>query len=439
MITTPQRSESFDRQSRMDKPIASEILRRRKQRRWLTGLLVVVVLVLGTLGLSRLKPAAPLVEKSSLYMDTVKRGEMLRQVSGHGTLVPEDIRWIPTINAGRVERILVLPGTAVKADTVMVELSNPELEQAAFEAESQAKGAKAEMANLRVQLESQKLTQRAAVASAEANYTSAKLDFEANEELGKSGLVAALTVKQSKARAEQLATLLEIEQDRLKMSVEAAQAQIAEQDEKMAQLAAQLELKRRQVGALKVVAGMDGVLQRLGDSTSSLQIGQQLSPGALVARVANPAKLKAAIRISETQARDVQLDQPVEIDTRNGVIPGHVTRIDPAVENGTVTVDVALDGPLPRGARPDLSVDGTVQLERLTDVIYVGRPVQGQPDSTVGLFKVVDSGKGAVRVTVKLGRCSVSTVEIVEGLQVGEQVVLSDMSQWDAQERVRLE
>jgi HlyD family secretion protein len=423
----------------MDKPIAPEILRRRKQRRWMSIAGVVIAVALVTLGLSRLRPAAPRVEKASLWMDTVKRGEMLRQVRGNGTLVPEDIRWIPTISAGRVERILVLPGTAVKADTVMVELSNPDLEQAAFEAESQVKAATAGMANLRVQLESQKLTQRAAVASAEANYSGAKLDFEANEELGKSGLVAALTVKQSKAKAEQLATLLEIEQDRLQMSVAAAQAQISEQDEKNAQLNAQLDLKRRQVEALKVRAGMDGVLQRLGDSTSSLQIGQQLSAGALVARVANPAKLKAAIKIAETQARDVQLGQPVEIDTRNGVIPGHVIRIDPAVENGTVTVDVALDGPLPRGARPDLSVDGTIQLERLEDVVYLGRPVQAQPDSTVGLFKIVDNGKAAVRVSVKLGRCSVNAVEIAEGLQVGEQVVLSDMSQWDAQDRLRLE
>jgi HlyD family secretion protein len=364
---------------------------------------------------------------------------MLRQVRGNGTLLPEDIRWIPTISAGRVERILVLPGAAVKAESVLVELSNPELEQAVFEAESQAKAAKAEMANLRVQLESQKLTQRATVATAQANCTVAKLDFEVSEELGKSGLVAALTVKQAKVKAEQLATLLAIEEDRLKMSTEAAKAQIAEQEEKMAQLDALLELKRRQVEALRVRAGMDGVLQRLGDSTSSLQIGQQLSPGALVARVANPAKLKAAIKIAETQARDVQLDQPVEIDTRNGFIPGHVIRIDPAVENGTVTVDVALDAPLPRGARPDLSVDGTIQLERLQDVVYMGRPVQAQPDSTVGLFKIVDNGKAAVRVAVKLGRCSVNAVEIVEGLQVGEQVVMSDMSQWDALDRVRLE
>jgi HlyD family secretion protein len=371
----------------MDKPIAPEILRRRKQRRWMSIAGVVIVVALVTLSLSRLQPAAPRVEKASLWMDTVKRGEMLRQVRGNGTLVPEDIRWIPTISAGRVERILVLPGTAVKADTVMVELSNPDLEQAAFEAESQVKAATAGMANLRVQLESQKLTQRAAVASAEANYSGAKLDFEANEELGKSGLVAALTVKQSKAKAEQLATLLEIEQDRLQMSVAAAQAQISEQDEKIAQLNAQLDLKRRQVEALKVRAGMDGVLQRLGDSTSSLQIGQQLSAGALVARVANPAKLKAAIKIAETQARDVQLDQPVEIDTRNGVIPGHVIRIYPAVENGTVTVDVALDGPLPRGARPDPGI-GTCGKDGQSVPVGVGLPTLRIDDVTVGGTKV---------------------------------------------------
>jgi len=379
------------------------------------------------------------VERSSLLLDTVKRGEMLLQVHGNGTLVPEDIRWIPTISAGRVESILVLPGAEVKADTVLVELSNPELVQAVFEAESQAKAAKAEMANLRVQLESQKLTQRAAVANAQANHTAAKLDFEVNDELGKSGLVAALTVKQARAKAEQLAILLEIEDDRLKMSHEAAKAQISEQEEKMAQLEAQLVMKRRQLEALKVRAGMDGVLQRLGDATSQLQIGQQLSPGAPVARVANPAKLKAAIKIAETQARDIQRNQVAQIDTRNGVIPGHVIRIDPAVENGTVTVDIALDAPLPRGARPDLSVDGTVQLEHLRDVLFLGRPVQAQPDSAVGLFKVLDGGKSAARVTVKMGRTSVHAVEIVDGLQLGDQVILSDMSQWDAIDRVRLE
>ena len=423
----------------MDVPVSSEVKRRRQRRRGLSIGAGIIVIALITLGLSRLKPAAPRVEKSSLWMDTVKRGEMLRQVRGSGTLVPEDIRWIPTLNAGRVERILVLPGERVKADTVLVELSNSELEQVVFDAESQAKVAKAAMENLRVQLASQKLTQQSVVAGAQANYTSAKLESDVNEKLGKAGLVAPLTVQQSQAKTDQLAALLKIEQERLEMCVEAARAQIAEQEETISQLDAQLELKRRQVGALKVRAGMDGVLQRLGDLTNPLQVGQQLSAGALVARVANPLNLKAVIKIAETQARDVQLDQTAEIDTRNGLIPGHVTRIDPAVENGTVTVDVALDGPLPKGARPDLSVDGTVQLERLENVLYVGRPVQGQPDSKTGLFKVEENGGAAVRVPVQLGRSSVSTIEITKGLQVGDQVILSDMSQWDSFDRVRLE
>jgi HlyD family secretion protein len=423
----------------MDVPVSPALRRRRQIRRWFIGAGVLALLALVTLGLSQLQPAAPRVEKSSIWMDTVKRGEMLRQVRGNGTLVPEDIRWIATLNAGRVERILVLPGERVQAETVLVELSNPELEQAAFDAESQFKGAQADTANLRVQLDSQKLTQQAAVATAQANATTARADFDVNGELGKAGLVAALTVKQSRTKADQLARLLELEQDRLKKTDEAARAQLAAQEEKVAQLGAQLELKRRQVEALKVRAGMGGVLQRLGDTASPLQVGQQLAAGALVARVANPAKLKAAIRIAETQAKDVQLDQPAEIDTRNGIIPGHVKRIDPAVENGTVTVDVALDAALPKGARPDLSVDGTIELERLENVMYVGRPVQGQSDSQVGLFKVVDHGKAAVRVTVKLGRGSVSTIEVREGLQVGDKVILSDMSQWDPHERVRLE
>lgn len=423
----------------MDVPVSPARQKKRRRRRWLLGSSIVAVLALVTLGLSRLQPTAPLVEKSSLWLDTVKRGEMLRQVRGNGTLVPEDIRWLPTVNAGRVERILVLPGERVKADTVLVELSNPALEQAVFEAESQLKAAQADLTNLKVQLGSQKLTQQAAVATAEANYTTAKSEFDVNDELGKSGLVAALAVKQSKARAEQLAKLLAIEGERLNMSDESIQAQLAAQNEKITQLQAQIDQKRRHFAALKLCAGMEGVLQRLGDAANPLQVGQQLAAGALVARVANPAKLKATIKIAETQARDVQLDQTAEIDTRNGVIPGHVIRIDPAVENGTVTVDVALDGAMPKGARPDLSVDGTIQLERLESVLYVGRPVQGQPDSKVGLFKLMDSGKTAVRVPVNLGRSSVSTIEIMEGLQVGDQVILSDMSQWDKHDRVRLE
>src|SRR5437660_5198890 len=414
-----------------------DIARRRRRHRILYSFAGLGALVVITIGLSRLKPAAPLVENP--WPDTVKRGEMLRQVRGNGTLVPEEILWIPTLSAGRVERILVLPGARVKADTVLVELSNPDVDQAAFDAESQLKGAEADMANLRVQLDSQKLTEEALVPMAQANYSGAKLDFEVNDELAKAGLVPALTLKQSKAKAEELAKLLEIEQQRLTISADAARAQLAVQDAKVAQLRAQLQLRRRQVEALKIRAGIDGALQKLGDAAATtLQVGQQLAPGATVARVANPAKLKAEIKIAETQAKDIQFDQRAEIDTRNGVIPGHVIRIDPAVQNGTVTVDVALDGPLPKGARPDLSVDGTIQLERLDNVLYVGRPVQGQPESTIGLFKIVDGGKEAVRVPVKLGRSSVSTIEVVEGLQVGDQVILSDMSQYDAYARVRL-
>lgn len=399
------------------------------------GLLVMALI---TAGLAQLKPAAPPVERGSLLFDTVKRGQLLRQVRGNGTLVPQEIRWIPTINQGRVERILILPGAHVTKDTVLVELSNPEVIQDAFDAESAVKTAEADLANLRVQLDSQKLTQRSTVATAQANYSSAKLDWEVNDELAKAGLVPAITLKQAKAKAEEMASLLEIEQERLKISDDSTAAQIAAQQTKLAQLRGQLDLKKQQVEALKIRAGVDGVLQRLGDLTNPLQEGEQLAAGALVARVAEPEHLKAAIKIAETQAKDVQLDQPAEIDTRNGLIPGHVIRVDPAVENGTVTVDVALDGPLPKGARPDLSVDGTIQLERLEDVLFVGRPVQAQPESLVSLFKVTPNGREATRVQVKLGHTSVSAIEILNGLQIGDTIILSDMSQWDSYERVRL-
>jgi HlyD family secretion protein len=412
---------------------------RKKRRRRIAALLGgLAAISLITVGLARLKPAAPPVERGSLLFDTVKRGQLLRQVRGNGTLVPQEIRWIPTINQGRVERIVVLPGARVKADTVLVELSNPDVIQAEFDAQSLVKTSEADLTNLKVQLDSQKLTQRSVVATARSNYSSAKLDLEVNDALAKSGLVPAITLKQSKAKAEELASLLEIEEERLKIGDDAAVAQIAAQETKLTQLRGQLELKRRQVEALKIRAGVDGVLQRLGDLTNPLQEGEQLPAGALVARVAEPAHLKAAIKIAETQAKDIQLDQFAEIDTRNGIIPGHVIRVDPAVDNGTVTVDVALDAPPPKGARPDLSVDGTIQLERLEDVLYVGRPVQGQPESLVSLFKVSEGGRAATRVQVKLGHSSVSAIEILQGLTIGDTIILSDMSQWDSFERVRL-
>src|SRR5213594_3375058 len=388
--------------------------RKKRPRRILYSLAGLGALVLITIGLSRLKPAAPLVENA--WPDTVKRATsenpMLRQVRGNGALVPEEILWIPALSAGRVKRILVLPGAAVKADTVVLELSNPEVEQAAFDAGWQLTAAEAERANLRVQLETARLNQESAVAIAHANYNSAKLDFEVNDELSKVGLVPGLTLKQSKAKAENLANLLEIEQERLNISADAAKAQLAVQDAKVEQLRAQLQLRRHQADALKIRAGIDGVLQKLGDSTttSMLQVGQQLAPGANVARVANPAKLKAEIKVAETQAKDITFNQKAEVDTRNGVIPGHVVRIDPSAQNGTRAVDISLDGPLPKGAVPDLSVDGTIELERLDDVMYVGRPAGGQSESTVSMFKIVEGGKEAVRVPVKLGRASVSFI-----------------------------
>lgn len=402
-------------------------------RRALYALIGAGVIALITVGVSRLKPAAPSVDRATVWVDTVKRGPMLRQVRGLGTLVPEEIRWIPAITEGRVERRLVQPGAAVKADTVLLELSNPELEQAALEAEMQLKAAEAEYTNLRVQLESQLLTQRAQAATVQADYHQAKLQAETNEELAKNHLISDLTLKLSKVRAEELATRHEIEQKRLAISSESVKAQLAVQQARVEQLRALFQLRRSQVEALRVRAGVAGVLQQV-----LVEVGQQVTPGTNLARVADPTRLKAEIRIAETQAKDIQIGQKASIDTRNGVVPGHVIRIDPAVQNGTVTVDVALDGPLPKGARPDLSVDGTIEIERLDDVIYVGRPAFGQERSTVGLFKLINGGKEAVRVQVKLGRSSVNTIEILEGLQPGDQVILSDMSAWDAFDRIRL-
>jgi HlyD family secretion protein len=424
----------------MDVPVSPIVRRRRRVRRWWLAGGLSVTLALVTLGLARLQPAAPSVDKSGLTLDVVKRGEMVREVRGNGTLVPEDIRWISSANAGRVGRILVLPGAQVESNTVLVELSNPEVEQAAFDAEWALKAAEATLANLRLQLDSQKLTQESTVATAEANYSTAKLDFDVNDDLAKNGLIPALTLKESKSRADELSKLFQIEKKRLELGDDAAKAQLAAQEATVAQLRAQLTLKRQLVDALKIRAGMDGVLQRYGDLSQStpFQEGQQLTGGTIVARVANQSKLKAVLKIAETQARDIAYGQQSQIDTRNGIVPGHVVRIDPAAENGTVTVDVNLDAPLPRGARPDLSVDGTIELERLENVLYVGRPVQGHADTKVGLFKVVEGGNGAIRVPVNLGRSSATTIEIMEGLQTGDQVILSDMSQWDTSERIRL-
>ena len=407
---------------------------KKKKLRIIYGGAGILAILLVTLGLSKLKPAAPTVERGSVWIDTVKRGPMLRQVRGLGTLVPEEIRWIPAETMGRVEKIVLRPGTPVKSDTVILVLSNPQVELDALDANWQLKAAEAEAVDLKVRLESQKLDREAVAATATANERQARLQADADETLSKDGLVSDINLKISKSRAEEQGTHLQLEQRRLEISEEAVKAQLAVQEARLEQLRGLAGLKRRQLEALKVKAGIDGVLQQL-----PVEVGQQIAPGAILAKVTVPGKLKAELRIPETQAKDIQIDQPAVVDTRNGVVNGHVARIDPAVENGTVKVDVTFDGPLPKGARPDLSVDGTVELERLADVLQVGRPAFGQEQATVGLFVLDASGREANRVQVKLGKSSVNVVEIVDGLKEGDRVILSDTSAWDAHDRLRID
>lgn len=409
------------------------ILRRRKIRQWALAGAGLVVIILVTVGVSRLRPAAPTVDRATVWIDTVKRGSMVRQVRGSGTLVPELIRWIPATSNGKVERILIRPGAQVKPDTVILELSNPTLEQAVLEARLNLKGALAQYDNRKAELESQVLNQRSLVAQTEAAFRQAQLQYEADAQLAKEGLVSDIQLKRSRSQAEELKNRVEIENRRLQILQEGAQSQLAPQKAEVDRRRTMNELQRSLLGELRVRAGITGVLQLV-----PVEVGQQVGPGTNLARVADPTLLKAEIRIAETQARDIQIGQKASVDTRNGVIEGRVARIDPAAQQGTVGVDVTFDTrEYPRGARPDLNVDGTIELERLENVIYVGRPAFGQEHSTVGLFKLTPDGE-AIRVNVKLGRSSVQTIEIVEGLQPGEQVILSDMSAWDAFDRVRL-
>ncbi len=407
--------------------------RSRAIARTLYGVGGVTVLAAITFALSQLKPAAPSVSRATVWVDTVKRGPMVRQVRGLGTLVPEEIRWIPAATEGRVERILIKPGSAVKPDSVLLELSNPELENAADEAEWQLKAAEADYTSLKVRLQSQLLDQKAAFATVEASARQARLQAAADEELATHGLISDLNLKLSRSRADELDTRQELDRQRLEIAAESTQAELAAQAARLGQLRAQAALRRNQVRQLRVRAGIEGVLQQL-----PVEVGQRAAPGATLAKVTVPGRLKAELKIAETQAKDIQIGQPASIDTRNGIVKGQVSRIDPAVLAGTVTVDVALTGPLPKGARPDLSVEGTIELERLNEVLYVGRPAFGQEQGVVGLFRLADEGKGAVRVQVKLGRSSVNTVEILDGLEAGDQVILSDTSAWDAFDRLRL-
>ncbi len=413
--------------------------RNRLIRRSIYVAVVLIAVPLISLGIKRLQPAAPPVDGSTVWRDTVKRGPMLRQVRGLGTLVAESVMWIPAITQGRVERILVRPGTAVKPDTVIMELSNPEVESAELDAEYNWKNAEATYTDLKVRLESQSLTDEANAAKIESDYRLAKLRADTDEQLAKEGLTPELTLKLSRGAADELDYRQKLERRRVRMIVESNKAQLEAQKVKVEQARALYGLKKSQKEALKVRAGTDGVLTQLGaNPTTPFEEGQQFAPGAILAKVAQPWKLKAELKIQETQAKDIMSGQKAEVDTRNGIIPGRVSRIDPTAQNGTVTVDVRLEGALPAGARPDLSVDGTIELERLDNVLFVGRPVFGQQDSLVTLFKVDADGKGATRTQVKLGRASVNTIEILEGLKIGDTVILSDMSAWDAHDRIRL-
>jgi HlyD family secretion protein len=413
--------------------VREDFAEKKKKRRIVIAAASAAGILLITLGLSRLKPAAPAVEKSAIWMDTVKRGPMLRQVRGPGTLVPEEIRFISAATDGRVERLVILPGAVVKPDSILIEMSNPVLERDALDAESQLRAAQAELLNVQAHADRDVMDQQAAAATIRSDFHQAQLQAQTNEGLYKEGLIADLTVKLSRVRAEELATRNTIEEKRVATVADAAKAQVAVQEAHVEQLKALASLKRGQKEALHVRAGISGVLQEL-----PVQVGQQVTPGATLAKVAEPTKLKAQLKIAETQAKDIQIGQPASIDTRNGIVAGKVRRIDPAVLNGTVTVDVGIEGQLPQGARPDLSVDGTIELDRLADVLFVGRPAFGQEKSQVGLFRLNEDGDEAVRVKVRLGKSSVNTVEILEGLKPGDKVILSDMSAWDAYDRVRL-
>lgn len=396
---------------------------------------VVGVLLTGgvTIAVSHLRPAPPTVDRATVYADEVKRGSMLLEVHGLGTLVPEDIRWIPAQTNATVERIVLRPGAIVHPNSIILELSDPQLQRDLLDAEYQLKGAQADYANLKVQVNSALMNQKSTEATVRSDYEQAKIQHEVDDKLAKEGIGSDVTAKLSQVKAEQLAIRLQLESERTKVAADSATAQLAAQEAKVEQQQALYNLKRSQYEALHLRAGIEGVLQLV-----PVEEGQQVTPGTNLARVANPRKLKAEIKIAETQAKDVLIGQKASIDTRNGVVPGRVSRIDPSVQNGTVTVDVAITGPLPEGARADLSVDGTIEIENLNNVLYVGRPVNGQSGSTIGLFKLVSDGSEAERVNVKLGKTSVNTVEVLQGLQVGDKVILSDMSQWDKFDRVRL-
>jgi HlyD family secretion protein len=413
-----------------------EFKQQKRRRQIIWSAVGIVVLAAVTVGVTRLKPAAPEVERSTVWTDTVKRGPMLRQVRGLGSLIPsqEFTRQIPAETEATIVRILKLPGSQVKPDTILLEMSNPQVEEEAVDAKLQLKAAEAEYQSLRVTLQSNLMNQKAGAATVNSDYTQAKLQADTDKALYDLGVISGLAYKNSKSKSDELTTRNNIEDQRLDINQKAIETQMAQQQAKVDQIRTLAGLKQKQLDALRVRAGIEGVLVDL-----PLQVGQHVTPGTMLAKVVQPDHLIAELKIAETQARDVQIGQPALVDTHNGTASGTVMRVDPAVQNGTVTVDVKLTGELPKGARPDLSVDGTIDLEKLDDVLYVGRPAFGQENSTISLFKLDPDGKGAVRVPVKVGRASVNAIQVIEGLHEGDTVILSDMSRNDNTDRIRLD
>lgn len=410
-----------------------------RRRKIVRGVIIGVILLAAipavTIALARLKPAAPGVEMSTLWPGTVKRGPMVLEERGLGTLVPEDTLLIPATTDGRVQRILIRPGTPVKPDSVIMTLTSQELDTALLNAEYALKAAEADYENLKVTLEKAKLDMQAVVAQVGADYNTAKLKADRDAALSKEGLYSEVDAKISSVAAEQLSGRYQLEQKRLAINTEAEEAQLAAQKVKVEQLRAEFNLKKSQVDQLQVRAGVDGMLQQL---PMPVEEGQKVVAGTPLAKISQPSKLKAELKIAETRVKDITIGLPAVVDTRNGLIDGKVSRIDPSVLNGTVTVDVSLKGPLPPAARPDLSVDGTIQLAKLDDVVYVERPVFGQQDASVQIFKIDPDGKYANKVKVTFGRSSVNTIEVKDGLKVGDKVILSDMSAYDSYDRIRL-
>jgi HlyD family secretion protein len=407
--------------------------RAKKIRRIAYGSFSVLVLGGTSLGLAHLRPAEPAVERAGVSSDTVKRGEFVREVRGLGTLVPVDIRWIPAQSSARVERVLLQSGAVVKPDSVILELSDAQLQRDVLDAEYAYKAGEAELANLKAQLANSLMQEKSAAADVEILFQQAKIQADVDRQLFEEQVQSEVIAKKSAIAAQQLAIKEELSQQQLQVAGDAAKAQVAAQQAHLDQQRVLYELKKSQLDALQVRAGINGVL-----SAVSVDVGQQVSPGTNLVRVADPSRLKATLQIAETQAKDVQIGQTALVDTHNGVAKAQVTRVDAAVVNGTVAVDVSFEGPLPPGARPDLSVDGTIKIEDVRDVLYVGRPMNARDYGTVGLFKITDGGEEAIRTSVQLGRSSVNAVEILQGLSAGDQIILSDTSTWDSYDRIRL-